>query len=140
MTFSTLYSDGHQFHQYQQNEQSPLILSELTEHIKTMTFDLGNSGPGLGQAQKCGGVKQVNGTPTLLSWWLNLQQQYKYKHIEKPAQILFHSKRPHTITKMNVNINMDSTIAGLMNDNINMDSTIAGLIMPVVNRLLTMTV
>jgi hypothetical protein len=28
---------------------------------------------------------------------------------------------------MNVNINMDSTIAGLMNDNINMDSTIAGL-------------
>jgi hypothetical protein len=30
------------------------------------------------------------------------------------------------ITKMNDNINMDSTIAGSMNDNINMDSTIAG--------------
>ena len=27
-----LNSDGHQFHQYQQNEQSPLILTELTEH------------------------------------------------------------------------------------------------------------
>ena len=27
-------SDGHQFHQYQQNEQSPLILGELTEHKK----------------------------------------------------------------------------------------------------------
>jgi hypothetical protein len=26
-------SDGHQLQQYQQNEQSPLILSELTEHI-----------------------------------------------------------------------------------------------------------
>jgi hypothetical protein len=28
---------------------------------------------------------------------------------------------------MNDNINMNSTIAGLMNDNINMDSTIAGV-------------
>ena len=30
----SLNSDGHQFHQYQQNEQSTLILSELTEHNK----------------------------------------------------------------------------------------------------------
>ena len=29
-----LNSDGHQFHQYQPNEQSPLILTELTEHKK----------------------------------------------------------------------------------------------------------
>ena len=28
----SLYSDGHQFHQYQQNVKSPLILTELTEH------------------------------------------------------------------------------------------------------------
>jgi len=28
-----------------------------------MTYD-GNPGPGLGQAQKCGGVKRVNGIPT----------------------------------------------------------------------------
>jgi hypothetical protein len=56
LNLSTLNSDGHQFHQYQQNEQSPLILSELTEHKKTMTYDLGNSGSGLGQAQKCGSV------------------------------------------------------------------------------------
>ena len=34
-------SDGHQFHQYQQNEQSPLILTELTEHNKTTTNDVG---------------------------------------------------------------------------------------------------
>jgi len=33
-----LKNDGHQFHQYQQNEQSPLILTELTaEHKKTTT-------------------------------------------------------------------------------------------------------
>ena len=29
--------------------------------------------------------------------------------------IHFHAKRPHTITKMNDNKNMDSTIAGSMN-------------------------
>jgi hypothetical protein len=42
---------------------------ELTEHKKmTMTHDVGNLGPGLRQAQKCGGVKAVNGIPTLLCW------------------------------------------------------------------------
>jgi len=35
--------------------------------------------------------------------------------IKKPAQIRFFSRRPHTITKMNDNINMDSTIAVTMN-------------------------
>jgi hypothetical protein len=34
---------------------------------------------------------------------------------KKPAQICFHSKRPHTIIKMNDNINMDSTIPESMN-------------------------
>jgi hypothetical protein len=43
-----------------------------------------------------------------------------------PAQIRFHSKRPHTATKMNDNINIDSTITGSMKNNINIDSTIAG--------------
>ena len=56
----SLNSDGHQFHQYQQNEQVPLILPELTKHKrKTMTYDIGNSDPGLGQAQNYGGVKLV---------------------------------------------------------------------------------
>jgi hypothetical protein len=36
-----------------------------------------------------------------------------YTNNEKPAKIGFYSKRPHTITKMNDNINMDSTTAGL---------------------------
>ena len=40
--------------------------------------------------------------------------------------ICFNSKRPHTITKMIDNINMDSTITRSVNDNINMDSTITG--------------
>jgi len=29
-----------------------------------MTYDVGNPGPDLGQAQKCGGVKAINGIPT----------------------------------------------------------------------------
>jgi hypothetical protein len=29
-------------------------------------YDVGNLGSGLGQAQNCGGVKLVNGIPTLL--------------------------------------------------------------------------
>ena len=38
----------------------------LIEHTKTMAYDVGNPVPGLGQAQKCGRVKPVNGIPTLL--------------------------------------------------------------------------
>jgi hypothetical protein len=48
----SLNSDGQQIHQYQQNEQSPLIQTEPTEHNKTTTYDVGNSDPGLGQAQE----------------------------------------------------------------------------------------
>jgi len=29
-----------------------------------MKYGVGNSGPGLGQAQKCGRVKRLNGIPT----------------------------------------------------------------------------
>ena len=68
-----LSSPDHQFHQYQQNKQSPLILTELIEQKKTMTYDFGN--PGLGQAQKCVGVRSVNVLRTL-SWQLDLQRQY----------------------------------------------------------------
>ena len=33
--------------------------SELAQK-NTLTYDIGNPDPGLGQAQKCGGVKSVN--------------------------------------------------------------------------------
>ena len=56
-----LISDGQQYHQYQQKEQSLNI-------NKAMTYDIWNPGPGLRQAQRCGGVKQVKGMPTLTSW------------------------------------------------------------------------
>ena len=37
---NVLKSDGHKFHQYQQNEQSPLILTELTEHKAKKDHDI----------------------------------------------------------------------------------------------------
>ena len=43
--------DSHQSHQYQRNEQAPFILTELTEHIKTTTYDVEHPGPGLRQRQ-----------------------------------------------------------------------------------------
>ena len=53
---TSLNIDGHPFHQYQQNKQSLLILTELTKHKNTSIYDVGNPGTGLGQAQTCGGV------------------------------------------------------------------------------------
>jgi hypothetical protein len=35
----------------------------------------------------------------------------QWSFVNKPAQIRFHSKRPHTITNMKDNINLDSAIA-----------------------------
>ena len=49
-----------------------------------MAYDIENPGPGMGQAQKCGGVKPFNGIPNPLS--------------------IPGSKGLHTITKMNNNI------------------------------------
>ena len=48
----SLNSDIQQLHQYQQNEQPPLTLTH-GRHKKPTTYDVGNSSPGLGQAQKC---------------------------------------------------------------------------------------
>jgi hypothetical protein len=51
---------GQQFHQYQQNEPHSKSLNTK----KIMTYANGNPGLGLGQAQKCGGIKLVNGITT----------------------------------------------------------------------------
>jgi hypothetical protein len=42
----------------------------------TTTVDIGNLGPGLEQTQTCGGIKPVNGIPTLHSWSLDSNNQY----------------------------------------------------------------
>jgi hypothetical protein len=48
-------------------ETKKYLSSELIELKITTTYDVGNSGTGLGQAQKRGGVKPVKGIPTLSS-------------------------------------------------------------------------
>ena len=39
------------------NKTNNYLPSQFTEHKKNTTYDVGNPSPGLGQAQKCGGVK-----------------------------------------------------------------------------------
>lgn len=51
----SLNGDGNQFHQ--QKVQSPLIITELTEHKENLSYDVENLGPGIGLAQKCSGVR-----------------------------------------------------------------------------------
>ena len=65
----SLNSDGKQFHQYQQNERSPLIFSDRTQK-GTSAYDAEISGSGLRQAQKCGGMKPVNGFTFVGTMWL----------------------------------------------------------------------
>jgi hypothetical protein len=50
----SLNSGGQQFHQYQQKEQPPLISNHCT--WKRAQHNVGNPGPGLEQAHKCGSV------------------------------------------------------------------------------------
>ena len=52
--------------QYQQNEESPLISTKLTNHKKDpTTYDVEKPCPGLGLAQNSGGVKPFNGITAL---------------------------------------------------------------------------
>jgi hypothetical protein len=60
--------------------------------------DIGNPGPGLGQAPKCGGDIQVsgNGISTFLHHLIigSPTTIQIYSNNQKHAQICFHSKRP----------------------------------------------
>jgi hypothetical protein len=63
----SLHTDSKQF--YQINKWSITShLHSLNTKKKTMTYDVGNPGPGLGQTQKCGRVRPVNGIPTIPFW------------------------------------------------------------------------
>ena len=54
-TKDSLNTDGQQFHQYQQTEQSL-----NTSKRGTTTYDVGNPNPALGEAQKYDGVRYFN--------------------------------------------------------------------------------
>jgi len=73
-----------------------------------MTF--GNQGPGLVHVQKGGEVKPYNGISIISVFIILSQTELQIQsNAENLAQIRFHSRRPHTITKMKDNINMDNT-------------------------------
>jgi hypothetical protein len=47
------------------NKMKNNLSLQLIKHKKTMIYEVGNSGPDLGQTKPCGRVKLVNGIPTL---------------------------------------------------------------------------
>ena len=49
-------------------KKSPLILTELTEHKQTTTYDIGNLGPGSEQVQKCGTIKPTS----VMTIWMEI--------------------------------------------------------------------
>ena len=57
-----LNSDGHQIHQYQQNQQSLLILAELTEHKNDHCIWRWNLGTGLGMEPNVTGLNCLIGS------------------------------------------------------------------------------
>jgi hypothetical protein len=62
LTLTKNNSDGQQCHQYH-------LSPSLTKNKKRPWLsDVGNPGPVLGQAKKCGGLKPFNRIPTLPSW------------------------------------------------------------------------
>ena len=71
-----------------------------------MSFDIGI------QIQIYCMARPVNGIVTIpFDNWISSDNTYINKH----TQTRFHTNRPHTITKINDNINMDSTIPESMN-------------------------
>ena len=77
-TKESLNSDGQQFYQYQQNKQPPHTSNQWTQ--KKRTYNFGNPGPDLGQAQKSGRLMGYQPSPY---WKLDLQRQHK-QMIKKP--------------------------------------------------------
>ena len=71
----SLNIDGRQRHQH--NGQSPLILTELSEHKKTTRYNVGNPDPGLGQGHTYGGVKLDDVIPILPPvYWISNDNTY----------------------------------------------------------------
>jgi hypothetical protein len=68
------------------------LLNRKPPNTKTTMYGIGNPGPGLGQAQKCDGVKPVN-PPLLITGSLTSIHQYIYKCPHAHSnQDLFHGR------------------------------------------------
>jgi hypothetical protein len=71
-----LNSNSQQYHQYLQNEQSPLT-SNHSKWNKKATYYVGNPGADLWQEEKCSDAYAVDGIPSLPFWYFELQRQYR---------------------------------------------------------------
>jgi hypothetical protein len=60
--------DSHYFHQFQQNEHLPTSYPNSLITRKTTTYTDGDGSPGLGQAQRYGGVRLVSMIITISAW------------------------------------------------------------------------
>jgi hypothetical protein len=67
-------------------------ISHLTS-INPDQIVYGSPGHGFDNAQKCGGVKPMDGIPTILDNWISSSNADKTKN----EQIRFHSHRPLTL-------------------------------------------
>ena len=73
----------------------------MTLEIQTLAWDRHKNVAGLNQI--------IGSQPSPLGNWIFNGFAYIKTNDKKPTHIRFHSKRSHTITKMNDNIEIDST-------------------------------
>ena len=97
----SLNSDGQQFQQYKRSEQSPLISNSLTtQETRTLGIQVL---PWVRHTIVAGLSLLMGSLPSPLDNWI-FKAIHAYINDKNPAQIWFHSKRSHTLTKMNDNI------------------------------------
>ena len=85
------------------------IVNHLISTKRTITLPFISLKSFVIQIQKYGRTDQLKGLePFHFDNWISSDNTYINKH----TQTRFHTKRPHTITKMNDNIYMDSTMPG----------------------------
>ena len=97
-----------------QNEQSPLILTELTKHKKNQDMWHWKCRSWIGTGTKM----YVVGLNWLMEFqhppldkWISYGNSHKNKWIKNLHRLISTQKDPHAITKMNYKENMNSTIA-----------------------------
>jgi hypothetical protein len=78
------------------NKTNNHLSHQIIEHKNTMTYDVGNQGPGLRQEQKCGRVKSINGIPPSPldnSYYFDQRTKvftYLYTYIDKGIYLSVH--------------------------------------------------
>jgi len=111
---ASLNSDGQQFHQYQQNAQSPLALTQWT-HIKPWPMTLEIQVLAWDRHKHVAGLNRLMGLQcSPFDNWISSGHTYISKWWKTYTDSFPLTKTTH-YHKMNDNINMDNTISGSVN-------------------------